>query len=54
LSVSIPSKKSKSHVGSSHNSFAWEHMSIEIDAVDLIDSISDSIQNQEPLKAVSF
>lgn len=49
----IPSKKLK-HGSSSHSSFAWEQMCIEVDSIDLIESLSYSIQNQENLKAVSI
>lgn len=51
--AAIPSKKPK-HAGSSHSSFAWEQMCIEVDSIDLIESLSYSIQNQENLKAVSI
>lgn len=53
LAIPIPNKKSKHH-GSNHGSFSWEQMCIEVDSIDLIDSLNYSIQNQENLKAVSF
>ncbi|KAL5232641.1 hypothetical protein ACI65C_000051 [Semiaphis heraclei] len=49
----IPSKKLK-HGSSSHSSFAWEQMCIEVDSIDLIESLSYSIQNQENLKAIGL
>uniref|UniRef100_A0A2H8TLT6 Integrator complex subunit 1 n=1 Tax=Melanaphis sacchari TaxID=742174 RepID=A0A2H8TLT6_9HEMI len=51
--AAIPSKKTK-HAGSSHSSFAWEQMCIEVDSIDLIESLSYSVQNQENLKAVGL
>lgn len=51
--AAIPSKKPK-HAGSSHSSFAWEQMCIEVDSIDLIESLNYSIQNQENLKAVGL
>lgn len=54
LAIPISSKKPKHHAGSSHSSFAWEQMCMDVDSIDLLDSLSYSIQNQENLKAVSF
>lgn len=54
MATNIPSKKSKSHTGSNNSSFAWEQMCIDVDAIDIFDSISYASQNQENLKAVSF
>ncbi|KAL4148797.1 hypothetical protein QTP88_002952 [Uroleucon formosanum] len=51
--AAIPSKKTK-HTGSTHSSFAWEQMCIEVDPIDLIESLSYSIQSQENLKAVGL
>lgn len=53
MAVPVPSKKPKHHASSSHSSFAWEQMCIEVDSIDFLDSLSYSIQNQENLKAVS-
>jgi len=54
LSVPVVIKKPKNHTGSSHSSFSWEQMSIDVEFIDLIESLSYSIQNQENLKAVSL
>jgi len=54
LTVPIASKKPKNHASSNHSSFAWEQMCVDVDFIDLIESLSYSIQNQEHLKAVSF
>lgn len=54
VAVPIPSKKPKSQASSSHKSFAWEQMCIEVDTIDLIDSLSYAFNNQENLKAVSL
>ncbi|XP_050427828.1 integrator complex subunit 1 isoform X2 [Adelges cooleyi] len=52
LAIPIPSKKPKSHSG--HSSFAWEQMSIEVDSIDLFESLNYAFQNQENLKAIGL
>lgn len=54
MAVPIPSKKPKSHANIGHSSFSWEQMCIDVDSVDLIDSLNNALQNQENQKAASY